>query len=107
MELADAPDSKSGGGDPVRVRFSPSAPYLRLLDQELVAEGKRDKIPAPHICTTILTQKYNLCYFITLIMLKEGAYSGKFSGLLAVTVKSIGLHILTINERRKTNEAKK
>ena len=28
VELADAPDSKSGGGNPVRVRFSPPAPRV-------------------------------------------------------------------------------
>ena len=34
VELADAPDSKSGGGNPVRVQFSPPAPnFMRKVRQ--------------------------------------------------------------------------
>ncbi len=41
VELVDAPDSKSGGGNPVRVRVSPPALFLYSSDWNAVSAAPR------------------------------------------------------------------
>jgi hypothetical protein len=43
VEQADAPDSKSGWGNPVRVRFSPPAPITISGESRAALEKKEGK----------------------------------------------------------------